>query len=224
VSSLQSPQMFIGHVALGLAAKRAAPRLSLALLIAAAQFADMLWPILIFAGIEEVRILPGITKLTPLDFVSYPWSHSLVMLIAWGLLLGWIVRRRDPRALPVVAALVVSHWVLDFMTHRPDMPLYPGGPKFGLGLWNSLGGTLAVELPLFLAGTAIYFRTTRARDNVGTAATFILLALLLAIYAGDIMSDAAPPSATAIGIAGVAGAAIFTAWSWWADHHREVRP
>lgn len=216
--------MFIGHVALGLAAKRAAPRLSLALLIAAAQFADMLWPILIFAGIEEVRILPGITKLTPLDFVSYPWSHSLVMLIAWGLLLGWIVRRRDPRALPVVAALVVSHWVLDFITHRPDMPLYPGGPKFGLGLWNSLGGTLAVELPLFLAGTAIYFRTTRARDNIGTAATFILLALLLAIYAGDIMSDAAPPSATAIGIAGVAGAAIFTAWSWWADRHREVRP
>lgn len=216
--------MFIGHVALGLAAKRAAPRLSLALLIAAAQFADMLWPVLIFAGLEEVRILPGITKLTPLDFVSYPWSHSLVMLIAWGLLLGWIVRRRDPRALPIVAALVVSHWVLDFITHRPDMPLYPGGPKFGLGLWNSLGGTLAVELPLFLAGAAIYFRTTRARDNIGTAATFILLALLLAIYAADIMSDAAPPSPAAIGIAGVAGAAIFTAWSWWADRHREVRP
>jgi hypothetical protein len=216
--------MFIGHIALGLAAKRAAPRLSLAVLIAAAQFADILWPILIFAGIEEVRVVPGITRVTPLDFVSYPWSHSLVMLIAWGLLFGWIVRRRDPRALPVVAALVVSHWVLDFVTHRPDMPLYPGGPKSGLGLWNSLGGTLAIEVPLFLAGTAIYFNTTRARDRVGSASIFILLALLLAIYAGDIVSDAAPPSSTAIGIVGVAGAAIFTLWSWWADRHREVRP
>jgi len=216
--------MFIGHIALGLAAKRAAPRLSLGVLLAAAQLADMLWPILILAGIEEVRVVPGITRLTPLDFISYPWSHSLVMLAAWGLAFGWIVRRRHPRALAVVAALVVSHWLLDFVTHRPDMPLYPGGPKFGLGLWNSLAGTLLVEVPLFLAGTWIYFHTTRARDRTGIAATFILLALLLAIYAGDILSDAAPPSTAAIGIVGVAGSAIFTAWSWWADAHREVRP
>jgi hypothetical protein len=216
--------MFIGHIALGLAAKRATPRLSLAILLAAALFADILWPILIFAGVEEVRILPGITKLTPLDFVSYPWSHSLMMLIVWGVAFGWIVRRRDPLALPVVAALVVSHWVLDFVTHRPDMPLYPGSAKYGLGLWNSLAGTLAVEVPLFVAGAAIYFSTTRAKDKAGTAGIFILLATLLAIYAGDIMSDAAPPSPAAIGLVGIAGAVIFTAWSAWADRHRELRP
>ena len=215
--------MFIGHIALGLAAKRLTPRLSLALLIAAAQFADMLWPILIVAGLEKVRVLPGITKVTPLEFVSYPWSHSLVMLIGWGLLLGWIVRRRDPRALPVVAALVVSHWVLDFVTHRPDMPLYPGGSTFGLGLWNSLAGTLLVELPLFFAGAAIYFKTTRAKNRAGTAGIFILLATLLAIYAGNILSEAPPPSPAAIGLVGIAGAVIFTAWSAWADRHREVR-
>ena len=214
--------MFIGHFALGLAAKQAAPRLSLATLFAAAQLADMMWPVLLLAGLEEVRILPGITRMTPLEFVSYPYSHSLVLLVLWGLAFGWFVRRHDPRAFVVVTALVVSHWVLDFITHRPDMPLYPGGPLFGLGLWNSIAGTVAVELPMFLVGVWIYFRTTRARDRTGMAATFILLALLLAIYAGNVISQTPPPSQTAIAIVSIIGACLFTAWAGWADRHREV--
>src|SRR6201991_4710071 len=112
--------MFIGHFALGFAAKRATPALSLAVLVLAAQFADVLWPLLVAAGIEQVRIAPGNTAVTPLDFVSYPYSHSLLMLVVWGLLLGWIFKRVDRRAFVVVAALVVSHWVLDFLTHAPD--------------------------------------------------------------------------------------------------------
>ncbi len=130
--------MFIGHFALGFAAKRAAPRLSLATLFAAAQFADLLWPFLLAAGVEQVRIVPGITAFTPLDFISYPYSHSLLALVIWGVLFGAIcaVIVRDRRVMLVVAALVVSHWVLDWITHRPDMPLYPGSVKVGLGLWN----------------------------------------------------------------------------------------
>jgi hypothetical protein len=216
--------MFIGHFGLGLAAKRAAPRLSLAVLFAAAQFADMLWPVLVLAKLEEVRILPGITRFTPLEFVSYPYSHSLVLLVVWGLAFGWFVRRHDPRALVVVTALVVSHWVLDVITHRPDMPLYPGSAKFGLGLWNSIGGTVAVELPIFLAGVWLYFRATRPRDRAGMAGISILLALLLAIYAANVISQTPPPSETAIAIVGVIGACLFTAWAGWADRHREVRP
>src|SRR5215813_8438016 len=121
--------MFIGHFALGLAAKRATPRVSLAVLFAAAQLADVLWPIFVAVGLEQVRIDPGNTLVTPLDFVSYPWSHSLAMLLVWGAAFGWLVAvgaRRE--AFVVIAALVVSHWVLDYVTHRPDMPLYPGGP------------------------------------------------------------------------------------------------
>jgi hypothetical protein len=215
--------LFIGHFALGLAAKRAAPRLSLAALFGAAQLADMLWPVLLLAGLEQVRIDPGNTRLTPLDFVSYPYSHSLLLLVAWGLAFGWILRRRDPRALVVIAALVVSHWFLDFLTHRPDMPLYPRGPKFGLGLWNWPAATFAIELPMFVAGIAIYFHVTRARDRVGMAATFMLLALLLVIYVGDAMSGAPPPSPTAIAWVGLAGAVLITAWAGWADRHREAR-
>jgi membrane-bound metal-dependent hydrolase YbcI (DUF457 family) len=214
--------MFIGHFGLGLAAKRAAPGLSLAVLFAAAQFADMLWPLLVLAGLEEVRILPGITRFTPLEFVSYPYSHSLVLLVLWGVGFGWLARRRDPNAFVVVSALVVSHWVLDVITHRPDLPLYPGSAKFGLGLWNSIVGTVAAELPIFLVGVWVYFRTTRPRDRAGIAGIAILLALLLAIYAANVVSQTPPPSETAIAIVGVIGACLFTAWAGYADRHREV--
>jgi membrane-bound metal-dependent hydrolase YbcI (DUF457 family) len=215
--------MFIGHLAVGLAAKRAAPRLSLGVLMAAAMFADALWPVLILLGIEEVRILPGITRVTPLEFVSYPWSHSLVMLIIWGVAFGWLVRHRDPRAMLVVAAAVVSHWVLDWITHRPDMPIYPGSPRFGLGLWNSVAATVIVEVAMFMAGAWVYFQTTRPRGRTGVASIWIFLALLMAIYLGDMASGAPPPSVNAIATVGIGATVLFTAWSTWADRYREVR-
>src|SRR3954469_17234173 len=160
--------MFIGHLALGLAAKRLSPRVSLAVLFSAAQLADILWPVFIALGVEQVRVAPGITAVTPLDFVSYPYSHSLVFLIGWGLAFGWLYRRLtgDRAALMVIAALVVSHWALDYVTHRPDMPVYPGSVKLGLGLWNSIPGTLIVELILYGAGLWIYLRATEARDTI----------------------------------------------------------
>lgn len=159
--------MFIGHFALGYAAKKWAPQVSLGILFAAALFADLLWPIFVAARIEHVRIAPGITAFTPLEFISYPYSHSLVTLILWGALLGWMTMRGHVRSFLVVLALVVSHWVLDFVTHIPDMPLYPGGPKFGLGLWNSPVVTMAMETAMFAAGVWIYACVTRPRDRIG---------------------------------------------------------
>jgi len=138
--------MFIGHLAVGLAAKRAVPRVSLAMLVLASQWADAVWPVLVGLGLEQVRIDPGNTAFTPLDFVSYPYSHSLVALVLWGIALGATYRgiAGGRRTFWVLAGLVVSHWVLDYVTHRPDMPLYPGGPKVGLGLWRSVAGTIVV--------------------------------------------------------------------------------
>src|SRR5215813_12238015 len=123
--------MFIGHFALGFAAKRVTPRLSLVVLFLAAQFADVLWPFLLAAGVEHVRIDPGNTAFTPLDFVSYPYSHSLAMLAVWAIVVGGGYRAiaGGHGTFATLAALVLSHWVLDFVTHRPDLPLYPGGPK-----------------------------------------------------------------------------------------------
>jgi hypothetical protein len=214
--------MFIGHFALGFAAKRARPRLSLAALFAAAQLADILWPIFVAIGLEQVRIDPGNTRFTPLDFVSYPYSHSLAMLILWGVVFGWLVAARSGRAAFVlIAALVVSHWVLDFVTHRPDMPLYPGGPKVGLGLWNSAPATVALEVPMYLAGLWLYFRVTRARDAIGRWGVTLLAATLLLIYIGN-LAGPPPPSVTAIWIVGIVGGPLFLAWSWWVDRHRDA--
>jgi hypothetical protein len=216
-------RMFIGHVALGLAAKRAAPRVSLAVLVGAAQFADILWPCFVAIGLEQVRIDPGNTAFTPLDFVSYPYSHSLVFLVAWGILLALVCRPFAPGSLAfaVITALVVSHWVLDFVTHRPDMPVYPGGPKLGLGLWNSVPATVAVEVPMFVAGLWIYTRVTHPRDRIGRWAFAALVVTLLLIYAANIFSPP-PPSVKALCIVAILGGALFTVWSWWADRHRDV--
>jgi hypothetical protein len=162
--------LFIGHFAVGFAAKRVLPHASLAL-FAAVQLADTLWPVFVATGLEQVRIAPGDTPFTPLEFVSYPYSHSLVMLVGWGLAFGFIymtVRHATRRELLAMTALVVSHWLLDFVSHRPDMPLVPGGgPKYGLGLWHSIPATILVESSMFVMAVMIYARATRARDAVG---------------------------------------------------------
>ena len=161
--------MFIGHFAVGFGAKRFAPRASLGTLFLAAQFIDLLWPTLLLFGVERVRIAPGITAFTPLDFEHYPWSHSLFMVIVWGALFGvvYYALRRDARASAVLAMAVFSHWLLDFLTHRPDLPLWPDGTRVGLGLWNSVPATLAMEIGLFVCGILLYVRSTRARDATG---------------------------------------------------------
>ncbi len=215
--------MFIGHLALAFAAKPVVPRVSLAVLFVAVQLADILWPIFVAAGLEHVRIDPGNTVVTPLDFISYPYSHSLVFLVIWGLAFGALYRsaERWRVALVTLAALVVSHWFLDFITHRADMPIYPGSAKYGLALWNSKLATVAVEVPMFAAGLWIYMRTTKAKDAIGRWAFAALAAFLALAYIAN-LTGPPPPSVTALWISAFVGAAVLALWSWWADKHREV--
>ena len=115
--------MFIGHFAVAFAAKKVAPKVSLGTLVLAAVFLDVVWPVLVLLGIERFRIVPGFTANNPFDFVYYPWSHSLLMTIAWSLLiaLGYFGLNRDRVGAVWVGILVASHWVLDFVSHRPDI-------------------------------------------------------------------------------------------------------
>lgn len=215
--------MFIGHFALGFAAKRATPGVSLAALFAAAQLADLLWPFFLLAGWEQVRPAPGNNPFLLLEFVSYPLSHSLLMLVVWGVAFGFIYQRSagaSASAFAWLAGLVVSHWILDVATHRPDMPLYPGGPKFGLGLWNYPLATLVVEGAMFAAGLAVYLRATRSRDRTGRWAIAILVALLVVAY-GASLAGGEPPPENAIAIGAIAGAAVIVGISAWADRHRQ---
>ncbi len=212
--------MFIGHVAVALAAKPLAPRVNLALLLAAAFWIDMVWPVLLLAGVEQVRIDPGNTAFTPLDFVHYPWTHSLAAVLVWSFLFGAFSLKSGKREALILGLLVFSHWVLDALSHRPDLPLWPGSATMvGLGLWNSVPATLAVELTMFAGGVWIYVRSAPSRDRTGTYAFWGLIGFLLIAYAGNTFGPP-PPSVQAIAIAGIAGAVLFTAWAWWIDRHR----
>jgi membrane-bound metal-dependent hydrolase YbcI (DUF457 family) len=215
--------MFIGHYALALAAKRAAPRTSLGTLFLAVQLADMLWPVFLLLGWEQAHLVPGPNPFLILWLDSIPISHSLLTLIAWGVLFAAVYRMRTgyAKGAIVVALAVVSHWVLDVVTHRPDMPLYPGGPQLGLGLWNSVAGTVIIEVVMFAAGTWIYLSTTRARDAVGRYGLAALLTVLALSYGGSLLGGA-PPSLRAIEIGGIIFGWLFVAWAAWGDKHREA--
>jgi hypothetical protein len=214
--------MFIGHPAVALASKRLAPRTSLGMLFAAAMLLDLLWPFLLLGGIETVKIDPARNPFLRLDFTSYPISHSLLTACGWGVLFGvaYFAWTRYGRGAVVVGILVVSHWVLDWVTHVPDLPLYPNGPRAGLGLWHSAAGTIMVESALFAAGVLVYVRTTHARDRTGSWAFWSLIAFLVLLYAGSVAGPA-PPSVPAIAWSDL-GSVILLVWAAWADLHRNV--
>jgi hypothetical protein len=214
--------MFLGHYGLAFATKRAAPRTSLGTTFFAAQFLDELWPILLLAGIERVRIVPGLMAANVLDFEFYPYSHSLVAALAWAVLIGlaYFALRRCGRGAWIVAACVASHWFLDVPMHRPDLPLYPGSRTLvGLGLWNSVPLTLIVELALFALGLAVYLRDTRARDRVGSWGLWAMVALLAAFFLGGTFGGT-PPSVRSLALSAL-GLWLFVPWAWRVDGHRD---
>jgi membrane-bound metal-dependent hydrolase YbcI (DUF457 family) len=215
--------MFIGHYGIAFAAKRAAPRTSLGTLAFAAQFLDELWPILLLVGVERVRVVPGLMSASAFDFVWYPWSHSLLTAAVWGGIMGGIyfLRTRYGRGAWVLAAVVVSHWILDAPMHRPDLPLWPGSSILvGGGLWNSKRLTLLIDGGVFLGGLVIYLRTTRSRNAIGRWALAAMVALLLFIFVSG-MFDPPPPSERAVAWSALL-LWLFVPWSWWIDRHRDV--
>ena len=162
--------MFVGHLAVGFAAKRFAPKASLGTLLLASQFADVLWPVLLLANVEHARIVAGITKASAFDFYDYPITHSLYAMCAWGFLLAsmhFVLKRYRAGALAIFVG-VVSHWFLDLIVHRPDLPLRPDSQeKYGFGLWDSIPGTVVLEGAIYTNGQWLYLNTTRPRDLAG---------------------------------------------------------
>lgn len=216
--------MFIGHFGIGFGAKKIAPAISLGLLFIAAQFLDLLWPSLLLLDIEHVVISPGITKVTPFDFVDYPISHSLLLVTGWGILLGilsWLFLKRFRYAL-IIFACVVSHWLLDLLVHRPDLPLAPGSDsRYGLGIWNYPVLTGALEGLIFLSGVYLYSRSTNAKNNFGKYGLLTLAGLLLIIQAAN-MFGPPPPNMTAIAWAGQLQW-LFVILAFYVDKNREMR-
>lgn len=215
--------MFLGHFGVALAAKRVAPSASLGMLVLSAQLADLLWPLLLLTGMERVHITQGATPLLNLEFIAYPYSHSLLTQLVLGVALGGIYRLAggaSPTAW-IVGLLVPSHWLLDWFVHVPDLPLYPGDPaRHGLGVWRSLPVTVICELAVFAAGVAAYARMTRARDRIGHWSFAAFVAFLLLAY-GASLAGGPPPSVQVLAWSALA-IWLLPAWAHWFDRHRQI--
>lgn len=212
--------MFIGHYGVGLAAKKTAKAPSLGTLFLAAQWLDLIWPLFIILGIEHVELNPGDTKMTPLNFVDYPFSHSLLFVLGWSIVMGviyFLIKKNKKNAL-IVGLLVLSHWVLDLFVHRPDLPILVSGPYVGLGLWNLPMVEIILEFGIFILGVWLYFSTTTPKDKIGIYAPWSLIILLALIHVVN-LTGPPPPDVNSIGYAGL-GMWLFVFWAYWGDKHR----
>ncbi|HYO97360.1 MAG TPA: hypothetical protein VER33_22770 [Polyangiaceae bacterium] len=214
--------MFVGHFGLALASKRVTPHLNVGILMLAAQTLDVVWPLLVLSRLEAVSIDPSNTPANPLVFEHYPYSHSLLAALLWGMAFALVARlaKASTREAAVLAALVVSHWALDWLMHVPDLPLGLGaGRKFGLGLWQSVPASIAIELGFLACGAWLYFRQTRARNTAGRVAMPALLLMLGLIQLASFLGPP-PPSADAVAISAL-GMWLFFAIAFWADRQRD---
>jgi hypothetical protein len=214
--------MFIGHFGAGFAGKKFSKSASLGTYFMAAQWIDLIWPILVLFGIERVEIEPGISSVTPLNFSYYPFTHSLVGVLVWAILFGTIYYfiKKNYKTSIILGLLVLSHWFLDLIVHIPDLPIIPGeGFKVGLGLWNSFAATLIVEGFVFAVGLYLYLKSTKTKNKTGNYSLLGLVIFLVAIYISNLIGP--PPESTeAIGIVGNAQWLIVI-WGYWIDRNRE---
>jgi hypothetical protein len=214
--------VFLGHYGVALALKRAEPKLSLGTLFVAVQLADLLWSGFVLLGWEHARIIPGFTPVTPLEFIDYPISHSLLGATLWGLAAAalyysWPTRdtARHWQAAAIVGLAVFSHYPLDVLVHVPDLPLAGNdSPKLGLGLWEYPAATLAAELLVLGAGLAVYVAFKTNRHPVRVTRLVILVLVLVGTYLANLYGPL-PPNMTVVAVSGIlflVGVAVLASW------------
>jgi hypothetical protein len=215
--------MFIGHFAAALAAKKIDNKPSLGVTVIAAQWLDLLWPVLLLTGTEKVMINNDPAAAIPLSFTDYPISHSLLMVLVWSLLFGsiYFIFSKNLKSSILIGALVLSHWVLDWLVHVPDLPLSPfGKTKVGLGLWNYKYLELAVELLFFAAAVYLYLQTTAANNKKGAIGFWSLIIFLVVVHVMNFFGPP-PPAVTPVVITGLSQW-LLVWWVWWADKNRRA--
>jgi hypothetical protein len=219
--------MLVGHCAVAMAAKRVEPRLSLGALMAAAVLADLLGFVFILVGIEHWRMNAGSAGIYAVDLDSVPWSHGLLPNILWAALFAIcsFLWRRHGAGAWILFGAVLSHWILDFVSHRPDMPLSPGlSGRYGLGLWTSVPATLVVEGLLWLMAIAVYVRSTRASKRTGIYVFWAMIVFLTLSWVNNLTARPPAGSLTAASIASLAFFTLLVAWAYWIDRVRKLEP
>lgn len=216
--------MFVGHYGPSFAIKAGRPAIPVWVLFIAVQLLDVAWSILVLLGVEKVRIVPGITASNPLDLYYMPYTHSLVAAVLWSVaagILGKLLRVVGNWSDAAwIGAAVFSHWVLDWIVHRPDLPLYDDTLKSGLGLWNYPAIALALEALLLFGGMAVYLKRTRASRAIGRLGPPIFGILMLVIQA-YIFFGPPPASPSAAAVTALASYLIFAAVAQWLDRQRD---
>ncbi len=179
--------MFIGHYSISLLVKTAEKRLPLWLLFVSVQLVDILWGIFILLGIEHYRISPGITASLPFDLYYMPYTHSLVATVGWAVLVfvgyRWLAGTGEGNRPAFFLALAsLSHWFLDFIVHRPDLPLYDDALKVGLGLWNYPMTALSLESGLFAGALWFFLRFDRGASRRARIGMVLFGLVIFAIH------------------------------------------
>jgi hypothetical protein len=214
--------MLVGHFAVGLAAKRMEPAVSVGTLVLASMMADLLWCIFMIAGIEHVQFRPGMGAANYFGASDIAMSHSLLMDGLWAGLLAvaYFLYRRSPRGAWVIFGVVLSHWVLDWISHRPDMPLSPGLHRyFGLGLWSSTPAALMIEGGFWLLAVIVYSRATRARNRAGLYVYWSVVALLTLAWYNN-LTGPPPRDPHAASVTSFLFFSLAVAWAYWMNRLR----
>ncbi len=216
--------MFVGHYGPSFAAKHFEPSVPLWVLFLAVQFLDVLWAPFVLLGVERMRIVPHFTASNALDLHYMPYSHGLLTAIAWSILVGlvyrMVARPSHRRAAAVVGLAVFSHWVLDFLVHVPDLPLYGNAAKVGLGLWNAPVVTYGLEGVLLLGGIWLYQRGRPSRST----RTWVFGVLLMVMQAYNAFLAPPPTSDRVFAVMALVAYAVFALAIWWLEDRRAGSP
>ncbi len=216
--------MFVGHYGVSFAANRGDRSIPLWVLFLAVQLLDVFWSLFVLAGIEKVRIVPGITASNPLDLYYMPYTHSLVAALLWSLA-AYVAYRAirafgaSHRTALLVALAVLSHWVLDLMVHRPDLPLYDNAAKVGLGLWNFPAPALLLEVAVLFGGMFLYLRSTTATTRLGRYGMPVFGVVMLAVQA-FVFFGPPPSSDRAAAVTAIGSYLLFAAVAGWLERRR----
>lgn len=209
--------MLAGHFAVGLTAKRIEPAVSIGTLVLASMIADLLWCIFMIARIEHVQFKPGIGAANYFGASDIVLSHSLLMDGLWAGLLSsaYFLKRRSPRGAWVIFGAVLGHWLLDWISHRPDMPLAPGVHRyFGLGLWDSIPAAILVEGGFWLLAVIIYAQTTHAKNRIGVYAYWSVVAVLTLAWYNN-LAGPPPRDPHTAPVASFLFFSLLVAWAYW---------
>ena len=218
--------MFVGHYAVALIAKRAEPRINLGTLVLAAMFADIAWCVFMIFGLEHVQFKSGMGAGKYFSATNIALSHSLLMDVVWATLLAlaYLLRRHYRRGALMIFLVVLSHWLLDFVSWRPDLPIAPKLHRYvGLGLWSSIPATLLVEGGFWLFAVILYVRCTRSKGLTAAFVFWVGISLLTLMWLNNIAGPP-PQNPKTAPFASLIVFSLTVAWAYWVNRLRVAAP